>query len=83
MLWPLSLLIQRIDNRTSLVVQWLRIHLAMPGTRVRSLAGELRSHVPRSDETRGTTIERATTSASARCDEDPEWCNWDPTQPQT
>ena len=34
MLWPLSLLIQRIDNRTSLVVQWLRIHLAMWGMQV-------------------------------------------------
>ena len=30
---------------TSLVVQWLRIRLAVPGTRVRSLAGELRSHM--------------------------------------
>ena len=31
--------------RTSLVVQWLRIHLAMQGTRVQFLVGELRSHM--------------------------------------
>ena len=31
---------------TSLVVQWLRIHLPMQGTWVRSLIGELRSHMP-------------------------------------
>ena len=30
---------------TSLVVQWLRIHLAMEGTLVRPLVGELRSHM--------------------------------------
>ena len=34
MLWPLSLLIQSIDNRTSLVVQWLRIHHVMWGMQV-------------------------------------------------
>ena len=33
--------------RTFLVVQWLRIHLAMQGTWVQSLVGELRSHKPR------------------------------------
>ena len=32
--------------RTSLVVQWLRIRLAMQGTWVQSLVGELRSHKP-------------------------------------
>ena len=31
---------------TSMVVQWLRIHLPMQGTRVRSLVGELSSRVP-------------------------------------
>ena len=30
---------------TSLVVQWLRIHLAMQETQVQSLVQELRSHV--------------------------------------
>ena len=38
--------IKRIIIRTSLVVQWLRIRLPMQGTRVRSLVGELRSHMP-------------------------------------
>ena len=32
---------------TSLVVQWLRIHLPMQGMWVRSLFGELRSHIPK------------------------------------
>ena len=31
------------------VVQWLRTHLAMQRTQVRSLVGELRSHMPRSN----------------------------------
>ena len=35
--------------RTSLVVQWLRILLPMQGTWVRSLVGELRSHMPGSE----------------------------------
>ena len=34
---------------TSLVVQWLRICLAMQETWVRSLIGEVRSHVPLSN----------------------------------
>ena len=33
--------------RTSLAVQWLRLHLPMQGVRVRSLVGELRSHMSR------------------------------------
>ena len=33
-------------NGTSLVVQWLRIHLPVQGTWVLSLIGELRSHMP-------------------------------------
>ena len=28
------------------VVQWLRLHLPMQGVRVRSLVGELKSHMP-------------------------------------
>jgi hypothetical protein len=32
-----------------LMVWWLRIHLAMQGTRVYSLVGELRVHMPRSN----------------------------------
>ena len=34
-------------GKTSLVVQWLRIGLAMLGTPVQSLVRELRSHMPR------------------------------------
>ena len=34
------------DRGTSLLVPWLRIHLAMQGTRVQTLVGELRLHVP-------------------------------------
>ena len=34
------------DIGTSLVVQWLRIHLPMQGTQVRSLVGEVKSHTP-------------------------------------
>ena len=37
----------KIDyRRTSLVVQWLRLHLVMQGKWVRSLVWQLRSHVP-------------------------------------
>ena len=36
----------RNTGGTSLVVQWLRIHLPIQGTRVRSLVQELRSHMP-------------------------------------
>ena len=35
---------------TSLMVQWLRIHLAMKGMQIQSLVGELRSHLPQSNE---------------------------------
>ena len=35
---------------TSLVVQWLRIHLGMQGTQVQSLVGELRSLMPQSNQ---------------------------------
>ena len=33
---------------TSPMVQWLRLHLPMQGSRVQSLAGELRSYMPSS-----------------------------------
>ena len=36
----------KLVDRTSLVVQWLRIHLPMQETQVWSLFGELRSHMP-------------------------------------
>ena len=35
------------NGGTSLVVQWLRIHRPMQGTRVQTLVRERRSHVPR------------------------------------
>ena len=41
-----SLIKTRI-GRTPLVVQWLRLHLPTPGVWLRSLVGELRSHMPR------------------------------------
>ena len=34
---------------SSLVVQWLRIHIAMQGMQVLFLVGEGRSHMPRSN----------------------------------
>ena len=40
------LLDSKVDKRTSLVVQRLRIHLAMQGTQVQSPVGGLRSHKP-------------------------------------
>ena len=36
---------RNVTGRTCLVVQWLRMYLAMQGTQARSLVGELRSHV--------------------------------------
>ena len=41
---------------TSLVVQWLRISLPVQGTRVRSLVGELRSHLPRGNYVRAPQL---------------------------
>ena len=41
-----SLVILIMVQGSSLVVQWLRIHLAMQGTQVQSLVRELRSHMP-------------------------------------
>ena len=38
--------IKKLKRRTSLVVQWLRICLAMQGTHVQFLVRELSSHVP-------------------------------------
>ena len=41
---------------TSLVVQWLRLCLPMQEVRVRSLVGELRSHMPRGQKTKTEAI---------------------------
>ena len=37
---------QRDRYRNSLAVQWLRLGVSLPWTRIRSLVGELRSHKP-------------------------------------
>ena len=37
---------------TSLVVQWLRYHLAMQWVHIQSLVGEIRSHMPRGQKTK-------------------------------
>ena len=37
---------------TSLVVQWLRLHLPVQGVQVQSLVGELRSHMPQGQKTK-------------------------------
>ena len=39
--------IKKNKEGTSLAVQWLRLHLPVQGVRVRSLVGELRSHMLR------------------------------------
>ena len=39
------------EQRTSLVVQWLRICLAMQGMQIQSLLGELRPHMQRGSQT--------------------------------
>ena len=40
---------KEVNTRASLVAQGLRVHLAMQGTQVQSLVGELRSHMPQSN----------------------------------
>ena len=44
---------------SSLLVQWLRIHLPMQGMRVQSLDEELGSHMPRGNKTCATTKDPA------------------------
>jgi len=45
---------------TSLVVQWLRIHLPMQETQVQSLVGELRSHILRGNQAWVPQLEKPT-----------------------
>ena len=45
-----SLSLQDCERRISLVVQWLRILLAMQEMQVQSLVGELSSHMLQSNE---------------------------------
>ena len=37
---------KNLMDGTSLMIQWLRIPIAMPGTKIQFLVGELRSHMP-------------------------------------
>ena len=52
---------------TSLVVQWLRICLAMQGTRVQSLVGELRSHMLSNKEAPASQLLSPCTTAKSQC----------------
>ena len=79
---------------TSLVVQWLRIHLAMQGTQVRSPVGKLRSHMPSSKQACVPQLESAGHNQrvcalhwkipedSTRCSGDPEGPNYNPMWPK-
>ena len=51
----LKSVIERCHDRTSQAVQWLLLHLPMQGVWVRSLVGELRSHMPCGQKTKHTT----------------------------
>ena len=55
----------------SLVVQWLKICFAMQGTQVRSLVGELRSHLLWTNSVRVVQLQSPRTRAreSLRCNE--------------
>ena len=56
-------------SETSLVLQWLRIHLSEQGTSVQALAGELRSHMSWGNK--------------ATCHkEEPMSCSEDPVEPK-
>ena len=50
--WTVETVTLKKELGTSLVVQWIRLHLPMQGVRVQSLVGELRSHVPRGQKTK-------------------------------
>ena len=67
-MWVVILPGLRIDVRgkTSLVVQWLRIHLALQRTWIQPLVRELRSHMLRSNQALN-----AATRASVCCNERP------------
>ena len=58
-LWKPRDINRRGQRGTSLVLPWFRFCLPMPGLPVRSLAGELRSHLPCSQKTKTwSNIER-------------------------
>ena len=55
-------------SRTSLLIQWLRIHLAMQGTQVRSPVRELRSHMRQSNEANEPQLESlSATTKDPKC----------------
>ena len=61
----------KIKTRTSLMIQWLRIHLAMQGRWVWSLVRELRSHIPQSNRACAPRLlsPHTTTKESMSCKE--------------
>ena len=65
---------------TSLVLQWLGICLAIQRTWVRSLVGEIRSHVLQSKSPHTATTEAWAPQLESLCGatKDPLWCNEDP-----
>ena len=68
-LW--ALFFKKDFERTSLVVQWLRIHFARRGMWVLSLVQELRSYMLQSNQARVSQLERNLYSAM----KDPMCCN--------
>ena len=50
-----QILVKNRYRGTSLLVQWLRLHLPMQGVQVQSLARELGSHMPCSQKTKTET----------------------------
>ena len=74
----------------SLVVQWLRIHLATQGMQVQTLVRKLRSHMMRDKQAHalqqlsqepGLESPRTPTKGPAWGNESPMCHNWDPMQP--
>ena len=47
------IILQKMHAGTSLVIQWLRLSLAMQRARVRSLVRDLRYHIPQCQKTKG------------------------------
>ena len=47
-----QILVKNRYRGTSLLVQWLRLHLPMQGVQVQSLARELGSHIPCGQKTK-------------------------------
>ena len=67
--------IAKCKSGTSLVVQRVRIRLPMQGTQVRSLVGELGSHMPRGNSIHKPQLERSVCSLPTHSSEDPACYN--------